>query len=119
MRCKAQHLREEVELVPQILNYTGLPDLTQFSVTKVDARRIDEKAMFIMTVKRKIAYHVISIYLPSSTIMFISLVTMYVHIKHIEATIIVHLTAMLVMYTLFQAISVSLPKVVFPNFSQN
>ena len=57
------------------------------------------------------AYHVISVFLPSSTIFVISLVTMFVHIKHIEATIMVHLTAMLVMYTLFQAISVSLPQV--------
>ena len=64
-----------------------------------------------MTLKRKIAYHIISVYLPSATIFFISLVTMYVHIKHVEATIMVHLTAMLVMYTLFQAISISLPKV--------
>ena len=72
---------------------------------------MERRAFFIMTFKRKIAYHIISVYLPSSTIFVISLVTMYVHIKHIEATIVVHLTAMLVMYTLFQAISVSLPKV--------
>ena len=66
---------------------------------------------FIMTFKRKIAYHVISVYLPSSTTFVISLITMYVHNKHIEAIIVVHLTAMLVMTTLFQAISVSLPQV--------
>ena len=64
-----------------------------------------------LSLRRSLSPFILSIYLPSSTIMFISLVTMYVHIKHIEATIVVHLTAMLVMYTLFQAISVSLPKV--------
>ena len=103
--------REEILLRPLELVYTGVPDLPQFSITKVSSARINQTAVFIMTLKRKLAYHIISIYLPSSTIFFISLVTMYVHIKHIEATIMVHLTAMLVMYTLFQAISVSLPKV--------
>ena len=103
--------RDEIELVPESLFFSGHSELPQFSVTKVATAKIDRRAFFIMTFKRKIAYHVISVYLPSSTIFVISLITMYVHIKHIEATIIVHLTAMLVMYTLFQAISVSLPQV--------
>ena len=103
--------REEVELVPEFLIYSGLPELPQFSVTTVAARKIEKRAVFIMTFKRKIAYHVISVYLPSSTTFVISLITMYVHNKHIEAIIVVHLTAMLVMTTLFQAISISLPQV--------
>ena len=84
-----------------------LPDKTSAD----PARKIEKRAVFIMTFKRKIAYHVISVYLPSSTTFVISLITMYVHNKHIEAIIVVHLTAMLVMTTLFQAISVSLPQV--------
>ena len=96
---------------PKALIYTGVADLPQFSVTKVASKNINKTAVFVMTLKRKIAYHIISVYLPSATIFFISLVTMFVHIKHVEATIMVHLTAMLVMYTLFQAISISLPKV--------
>ena len=36
---------------------------------------------------------------------------MHIDIDHFKATIMVHLTAMLVVYTLFQAISVSLPQV--------
>ena len=104
-------LREFTHLKPKKLIYTGVADLPQFSVTKVAAKNINKTAVFVMTLRRKIAYHIISVYLPSSTIFFISLVTMYVHIKHVEATIMVHLTAMLVMYTLFQAISISLPKV--------
>ena len=64
-----------------------------------------------MAFKRKFAYNVISVYLPSSTIFIICLVTMFVHIKHVEATIMVHLPAMVVMYTLFQAVSVRLPQV--------
>jgi len=102
--------REFTDLWPKALIYTGVADLPQFSVTKVASKNINKTAVFVMTLKRKIAYHIISVYLPSATIFFISLVTMFVHIKHVEATIMVHLTAMLVMYTLFQAISISLPK---------
>ena len=93
-----------------------MPDLPQFSVTKVASTTNEKRAaVFVMTFKRKLAYHIVSVYLPSSTIFIISLITMYVHIKHIEATIMVHLTAMLVMYTLFQALSASLPKVQLGN----
>ena len=86
-------------------------DFTELNQYLKAAKNLNKTAVFVMTLKRKIAYHIISVYLPSATIFFISLVTMYVHIKHVEATIMVHLTAMLVMYTLFQAISISLPKV--------
>ena len=103
--------REEVELVPQFLFYSGQRELHQFSVTKVATAKIGSRALFIVTFKRKFAYNVISVYLPSSTIFIICLVTMFVHIKHVEATIMAHLTAMVVMYTLFQAVSVRLPQV--------
>ena len=61
--------------------------------------------------KRKFAYHLISVYIPSLSLLLISLATLYISIDHFEANIMVHLTAMLVMYTLYQAISISLPKV--------
>ena len=68
-------------------------------------------AIFVMTFNRKISYNLIAVYLPTSTIFIISLLTLRVPIEHFEASIMVQLTSMLVMYTLFQAIAVSLPKV--------
>ena len=65
--------REDVELVPQFLFYSGQRELHQFSVTKVATAKIGSRALFIMTFKRKFAYNVISVYLPSSTIFIISL----------------------------------------------
>ena len=65
-----------------------------------------------MKFQRKFSYYLISVYIPSLSLFIISLVTMYIDIVHFEATIMVHLTVMLVVYTLFQAISVSLPKVI-------
>ena len=68
-------------------------------------------ALIVMSFQRKFSYHLISVYIPSLSLFIISMVTMLVKIEHFDSTIMVHLTSMLVMYTLFQAISVSLPKV--------
>ena len=62
--------RDEIELVPESLIFSGHPELPQFSVTKVATAKIER------TLKRKIAYHVISVYLPSSTIFVIPMITM-------------------------------------------
>ena len=66
-----------------------------------------------MKFQRKFQYHLISVYIPSLSLFVISIATMRIDIEHFEATIMVHLTAMLVVYTLFQAISASLPQVIF------
>ena len=110
--------------------YTGPKDLPQFAVESTKTKNVDGKALFVMKFQRKFSYHLISVYIPSLSLFIISLVTMRIDIEHFEATIMVHLTAMLVVYTLFQAISVSLPKVnffflcsqpniVFANFRQH
>ena len=93
--------------------YTGPKDLPQFAVESTKTKNVDGKALFVMKFQRKFSYHLISVYIPSLSLFIISLVTMRIDIEHFEATIMVHLTAMLVVYTLFQAISVSLPKVNF------
>ena len=53
-------------------------------------------------VQRKFAYHLVSVYIPSLSLLAVSLATMHISVDHFEANIMVHLTAMLVMYTLFQ-----------------
>ena len=104
-----------IDLVPEAIKYQGADDLPQFRITKESFTTTTTGkttvTKFIITMSRKIAYHITSVYLPSSTIFVISLITLFVSIEHFEATIMVHLTAMLVMYTLLQAVSVSLPKV--------
>ena len=44
----------------------------------------------------------VSVYIPSACLLTISLFTGFIENKHFEANIMVHLTTMLVMYTLFQ-----------------
>ena len=48
-------------------------------------------------------------YLPTCCILFMAIITLYIDESHFEATIMVALTAMLVLYTLFQSISENMP----------
>ena len=56
-------------------------------------------------------YHLLTVYIPSVCLLTITIATTYIDVEHFEANVMVHLTTMLVMYTLFQAISISMPQV--------
>ena len=106
---------EWVSVRAENFSYMGKVELQQFSVGKIFLRNMkinkEDNAVFVMTFHRKISYHMFSTYLPTTTIFIISLLTLRVPIEHFEASIMVQLTSMLVMYTLFQATAGSLPKV--------
>lgn len=111
-------LRNKVELIAKETIVKPTIQLAQFEIqsslvhNNQTNKQTSGKAYFIVILKRKVAYHLISVYIPSLSLLVISLSTMHISVDHFEANIMVHLTAMLVMYTLFQAISVSLPKVI-------
>ena len=102
---------QKLNITAHKIKYTGSADLPQFEVVTVKTKNMDSKALFVMSFRRKFSYHLISVYIPSLSLFIITLATMLVKIEHFDSTIMVHLTSMLVMYTLFQAISVSLPQV--------
>ena len=106
-------LKSKVELEGNSISFNGSTDLPQFEVKAALNETEDGKAFFIVILKRKFAYHLVSVYIPSLSLLAVSLATLHISIDHFEANIMVHLTAMLVMYTLFQAISISLPKVLY------
>ena len=106
-------LRNKVELYAEKIVFKKRIELTQFHVQSSVVSSVDGIAYFIVIFKRKFAYHLVSVYIPSLSLLAISLATLYISVDHFEANIMVHLTAMLVMYTLFQAVSISLPQVHF------
>ena len=59
--------------------------------------------------RRKLSHHIFNTYIPTFCLTMISAFTLYIDVSHFEATIMVALTAMLVIYTLHQSISASLP----------
>ena len=101
----------KINITAHKVKYTGPTDLPQFYVQSVKTKNNKYQALFVMKFQRKFYYHLIAVYIPSLSLFLISLATMRIDIEHFEATIMVHLTAMLVVYTLFQAISASLPQV--------
>ena len=100
-----------VELVPAGINYTGPYQLNQFEVLNFSATSFTTSASFKIKLRRLYSYQMISLYIPSASLLFASLLTNYVSGSHYEVNIMVHITIMLVMYTLFQASSASLPQV--------
>ena len=109
-----QSLESKVEIIADNVLFNGSTDLPQFQVKMSFVDTKHGKAYFIVILQRKFAYHLVSVYIPSLSLLAISLVTMHISVDHFEANIMLHLTAMLVMYTLFQAISISLPQVTKP-----
>ena len=104
-------ISDRVKLTAKGITYLGPKVLHQFEVVNNFSLTWPNQAQFSMTFRRLYDYNLISVYIPSTFLLCISLITNYSSIQHFEANIMVHLTTMLVMYTLLQAISVSLPQV--------
>ena len=59
--------------------------------------------------RRKLSYHIFNTYIPTFCLAVIAGYTLFIDEGHFEATIMVALTTMLVIYTLHQSISATLP----------
>ena len=103
--------REFVRLVPSMTGNKGPSKLDQFVVTKVELNSYNNDSLIKCNIhmKRVPLYFIATTFMPTICIMFMALVTLFIDQSHFEAIIMVALTAMLVMYTLFQSIAVSLP----------
>ena len=62
-----------------------------------------------ITLKRNPSFHIVSTYLPTLILMVTALATLFVDEAHFEATIIVAMTSMLVMFTLHQNVQSHVP----------
>ena len=60
--------------------------------------------------RRKLSYHIFNTYIPTFCLAVIAGYTLFIDEGHFEATIMVALTTMLVIYTLHQSISANLPQ---------
>lgn len=102
---------DQVQLVASGMTYLGPRVLHQFEVVNTFLETRPNQAQFSMTFRRLYEYKLISVYIPTIFLLCISLIINYSSIEHFEVNIMVHLTTMLVMYTLLQAISITLPQV--------
>ena len=60
-----------------------------------------------------ISYHIVSTFSPTLLLLLIGIITLFLDESHFEATIMLAITAMLVMYTLYESASSGLPKTAY------
>ena len=87
--------------------------LTQYNFTglfKTSNETSKKHVTIDITLKRIFIYHLFTTFLPTLCLVMIAEATLFIDEKHFEATIMVALTSMLVMYTLYQSVSSSLPQ---------
>ena len=105
-----------VSLSHGAVNYTGKSKLVQFRVLNVSQGGTNDSSTSIkinILLQRMYFYHLAATYLPTSCLLLIAIITLYIDDSHFEATIMVSLTSMLVMYTLYQSIAVTLPQTAY------
>ena len=74
-----------------------------------DKNSIQELIEVRIVLQRILTNHITSTFIPTLCIIVIAALTLFMDVRHFEATIMVALTSMLVMYTLYQSISETLP----------
>jgi hypothetical protein len=98
-------------------NVTYKDDLTipqfQFKGLEIIQTGSEKEIIVLVKMKRIMYYHLATTYLPTTCLITIAEMTLVIHKKHFEATIMVALTSMLVMYTLYQSVSSTLPQTAY------
>ena len=88
--------------------------LVQFNVLNV-TRGLNNQSFiqFDILLQRMYFYHLAATYLPTMGLLIIAEITISIYESHFDTTIMVSLTSMLAMYTLYQSIAGTLPKTAY------
>ena len=111
-------LLQYVQLVPgPLVMKTDLP-LLQFVVSNstFTAKNNGTMAEVTFTFQRKIMYHLANTYLPTISLLVIVESTLFLDDSRLEIAVNLSLTTLLVVYTLFQSISLTIPKTAYLKF---
>ena len=108
-------LKQMVEIKPGQLEYIGNKNLLQFEVRDFSMKSFSNNSIVEVefTLQRMFKYHLVSTYMPTVCLLIIVEITLFIDESHFESNIMVALTGMLVMYTLYQSISLTLPSTAY------
>ena len=108
-------LKELVELVPGTLKYFGSIYLIQFEVVNYTFAKASNGTgvMAEIHLRRMYTFHLANTYFPTTCLMIIVEMTLFIDDSNFDTNVMVSLTTLLVMYTLFQSISDTLPKTAY------
>ena len=111
--------RSVIDLIPGKCEALEKITLSQYNIlgmeNRVGGRHNDTLACDI-TLKRNPAFHIVATYLPTLTLMITALATLFIDEGHVEATIMVAMTSMLVMFTLHQNVQSKVPYTAYLKF---
>lgn len=104
-------MKNHMKLYADKVTYDGPKSLLELDVKNVTIRSEGLDHVFVeIKLKRRCLFHLATTYFPTLCIFVISEILLFMNEEHFETTIMVSLTAMLVMYTLHQSILSTLPK---------
>ena len=104
-------MKDHLRLLGRNVQYLGPTSLLELDVTNVSIHSGGPDHVFVeIKLRRRCLFHLATTYFPTLCLFVISEVLLFINEEHFEATIMVSLTAMLVMYTLHQSILSQLPK---------
>ena len=94
-------MKDHLRLLAGNVRYHGPTSLLELDVTNVSIRSKGSDHVFVeIKLKRHCLFHLATTYFPTLCLFLLSEVLLFINEEHFEATIMVSLTAMLVMYTL-------------------
>ena len=102
---------ELVNITEGVVEYLGSKTLLQYEVT--DIKMISRSSNYLeveFTLKRIYNFYVATTYMPSICLIIAAEITLFIDESHFEATTMVALTAMLVIFTMYESISSKLPQ---------
>ena len=111
----SETIKNQVSLTPSNLQFSGPKELLQFTVQDLDVtmERNNTLISWTLILRRNPIGHLATTYFPTLSIIIMALITLFINDSHFEAVIMVALTCMLVMYTLFQSISTYTPNTAY------
>ena len=83
--------------------------MMQYNVVSWDIKEVDEGLEVKVTLQRRFNHHLATTFIPTFFLMIVCQSTLYFNAEHFKTTSGVAVTTMLVMYTLYQAVSHKLP----------
>ncbi|XP_068220245.1 uncharacterized protein [Palaemon carinicauda] len=103
-----------MELVPWEANYTGSPNLIEYGIGEVSTKTISEGKFSTIEVQvrfqRRYGFYMLTLYIPTTFLIITAYATFYFNPYDFNSRIVVALTSLLVLSSLYTQTSNSLPK---------
>ena len=93
--------------------YSGAEEMLQFNVINWRMEKAERGLNVVLSLKRRYHHHLFTTFIPTFGLMIMCQSTLYLRADHFKTKSGVTLTTMLVMYTLYQSVSVTLPPTAF------